>query len=191
MKTSRKVILGGVIVVAVVVIIGALMWMRGGSPNESVDSTVQSTSTSQSSAESQTQSHSQSGSDEGAATLEHISVTIGGQQYAAALYDNAAGRDLANRLPLTMSFRDFGSGFDEKIGDLPSALSTEGMNNSDNGDPGEIGYWSPQPRVVLYTGEVGEYSGIHIIGRFDDPSAAVAAIGRQSGEFSATIQLAQ
>lgn len=187
MKTSVKVATATGIVVAIAVVIAVVMWMRAGNSSESLDSATQSTSASQSSSAVQ----SQNNNDEGSTTLEHISVTIGGQQYAATLYDNAAARDLASQLPLTLSFRDFGSGFDEKIGDLPNALSTEGMKDSDNGESGEIGYWSPQPRVVLYTGEVGEYSGIHIIGRFEDPSAAVDTIGQQSGEFSASIQQAQ
>ncbi|WP_412989439.1 cyclophilin-like fold protein [Pediococcus siamensis] len=115
-----------------------------------------------------------------------IQVTIDGHQYKAHLYENATGSALAKRLPQTLSFDTFSSGFDEKIADLPSKVSTKGMPAGADADAGDIGYWSPQPRVVLYYGHVDRYDGIHIIGKFDDQDA-VNAIKNQHGSFKVTI----
>lgn len=102
------------------------------------------------------------------------------------MYENSAANALEKRLPMTLSFDNFGAGFDEKIGDLSTKLSTKKMPNSSDASAGEIGYWSPHPRVVLYYGHVYEYDGIHIIGQFDD-SGAISALRNQTGKFTVTI----
>ncbi len=116
-----------------------------------------------------------------------IDITINSQTFSAHLNNSVASSELANRLPLTLSFRNFASGFHEKIGDLKSPLTIKGMSDADNPKPGDIGYWSPQPRIVLYWGDVSAYSGIHVIGSFDDRSSAINYIRRQSDPFKVVI----
>lgn len=138
---------------------------------------------------SQTQEHQTSSLTTSTKSATKIGVTIGNHSYKAHLYDNSAANALKKRLPMTLSFDNFGAGFDEKIGDLSTKLSTKGMPNSSDAGAGEIGYWSPQPRVVLYYGHVDEYDGIHIIGQFDD-SRTISALKNQTGKFTVTINKA-
>ncbi|GEN94743.1 cyclophilin-like fold protein [Pediococcus ethanolidurans] len=119
-----------------------------------------------------------------------INITIAGQKLSAHLYKNVTAKDLIQRLPITLSFSNFGSGFDEKIGDLPSKLTTQGMPTGEDPKVGDIGYWSPEPRIVFYWGDVGYYSGIHRIGHFDDVPKATQLIKQQKNTFKATIELA-
>lgn len=121
---------------------------------------------------------------------EAIVVTINGQRLKAHLYKNVAAKNLIQKLPLTLSFTDFGSGFDEKIGDLPSKLTTKDMPAGEDPEVGDIGYWSPEPRIVFYWGDVDYYSGIHRIGHFDDVAKATQLIEQQKSTFKATIELA-
>ncbi|KRN28077.1 hypothetical protein IV38_GL001527 [Lactobacillus selangorensis] len=109
-----------------------------------------------------------------AAAKTKIVVRFSNHDYKAHLDNNAAANGLKKKLPFKLKFSAFGSGFDEKIGDLPAKLSTKGMPNGNSAQTGDIGYWSPQPRVVLYDGHVNYYAGIHIIGHFDSKKAVQA-----------------
>lgn len=126
----------------------------------------------------------------GDATGTAITVTIDGVAYPAHLNDTAAAAALIAQLPLTLTYRTFAAGFDEKISDLPSAFDLGDDAYANDPNPGDIAYWSPQPRVVLYFGDVGSYNGINVIGRFDDVATATAAIEAHTEDFEATIALA-
>jgi len=122
-------------------------------------------------------------------TASPITVTIAGEALDANLFDNQAAQELEKELPITMTFRDFGPSLEEKIGDLSEELSTEGMSSGEDPEPGDIGYWSPQPRVVLYWGDVSYYEGIHRIGRFEDVKKASQLIENQEDDFEVTIEI--
>lgn len=119
-----------------------------------------------------------------------IIVTIAGENLEATFFDNAAAHDLENQLPIHLTFRDFAAGFEEKIGDLPNELLINGMPEGEDPDIGDIAYWSPQPRIVFYWGDVSYYAGIHRIGRFNDVQKAIDIIERQSEPFEVTISAA-
>ena len=120
-------------------------------------------------------------------TGQRITVLIGTKNLRARLNDSTTAKALAQRLPLQLDFRDFGSSFPEKIADLSQSLTTKGTPAAGDPKPGDLAYWSPEPRVVLYWGDVGEYAGIHVIGHFLDRAAAIKTIKQQKGEFSARI----
>ena len=77
----------------------------------------------------------------------------------------------------------------KKIGDLDSELDLGYSSYVHDPNPGDIAYWSPQPRVVLYYGDVGAWDGIHVIGSFDeeDKEAADAELSETSYDFEVTI----
>jgi hypothetical protein len=82
-----------------------------------------------------------------------IKINIGGKTLTATLADNAAARDFASVLPLTVSMKDlFGR---EKYGDLPKALSENGPRKT-RYEVGEIAYWSPDRQVAIYYRQDGE-----------------------------------
>jgi hypothetical protein len=101
-----------------------------------------------------------------------IRVTVGDQVFSAELYDNATARDLADQLPLTITVDDL-HGL-EKTGRLPRALTTDGVPAGSDPEIDEIGYYAPGRNLVLYYGDVGYYTGIIRIGRFEDTIAAIA-----------------
>lgn len=114
-----------------------------------------------------------------------IQVIIGDTVLTARLWDNATARDLAAQLPLTLTFSDYNSL--EKIATLPKELSTDGAPAGDDPLPGDIGYYAPWGNLVFYYGDVGYFNGIVRIGQFD---SSVDAIAGQTGDFTATIELA-
>ena len=101
-----------------------------------------------------------------------IRVTVGDQVFSAELYDNPTARDLADQLPLTITVDDL-HGL-EKTGRLPRALTTDGVPAGSDPEINEIGYYAPGRNLVLYYGDVGYYTGIIRIGRFEDTIAAIA-----------------
>ena len=126
------------------------------------------------------------GSQEAPAPQAAIQVTIDGTSYSARLNGTQAAESLKPLLPLTLSFRDFSSGFDEKIADLDQPLAFDQMPAGDDPAPGDIAYWSPDQRIVLYWGDVARYDGIHLIGSFDSDDA-IEAIRSLTPSSSVTI----
>lgn len=114
-----------------------------------------------------------------------IHVVIDGQTLDGRIWDDAPGRDLLARLPLTLTFSDLSS--QEKIGHLDQPLSMDGMPAGDDPIPGDIGWYAPWGNVVFYYGDVGYWDGIARIGTFDSPTDLFA---NQTGDFTATIELA-
>jgi hypothetical protein len=96
-------------------------------------------------------------------------VLIGDTVLTGHLFDNATATDLASQLPLTLTFSDLNG--QEKMSPLPRKLSVDGMPAGDDPRVGDLGYWT----------------GIMRIGEIDGDMQAVA---QQSGDFSATVELA-
>jgi hypothetical protein len=124
-------------------------------------------------------------SDGPAAVSTAIRVRIGDTVLTARLRDVPASRDLIAQLPLALTFRDFNNV--EKISQLPRKLSMDGVPAGDDPAPGDVGYYAPSGNLVFYYGDVGYYIGIVRLGQFD---GSVDAIESQSGEFTATVELA-
>lgn len=112
-----------------------------------------------------------------------IRITIAGQTITAQLSDNPTALDLAGQLPITLSFTDLNQL--EKISKLPQPLTTDGVPEDADPQVGDLGYYAPSQDLVLYYGDVGYYSGIVRIGRFD--GAHTDFIGDQSDGFEVTI----
>lgn len=113
-----------------------------------------------------------------------IRVVVGGQTLTGELYDNPTARDLASRLPLTLTLDDL-HGL-EKTGSLPDELTTDGVPRGSDPEVNEIGYYAPGGNLVFYYGDVGYFNGIIRIGRFD---ADIDLIRDQPDGFSATLEL--
>jgi hypothetical protein len=99
------------------------------------------------------------------ADMTTIRITGDNRPIDAQLADNPTAQDLADQLPLTLTFRDLNSV--EKIAELPRPLTTEGVPEGDDPDIADIGYYAPSNDLVLYYGDVGYWNGIVRIGRFD------------------------
>jgi hypothetical protein len=99
-------------------------------------------------------------------TTTDIRILIEGRPMRAQLTDNPTARALADRLPLTLSFRDLNGV--EKIARLAEPLTTDGVPDGADPDIADIGYYAPTQDLVLYYGDVGYWNGIVRIGRYDD-----------------------
>jgi hypothetical protein len=115
-----------------------------------------------------------------------IRVRIDETVLTARLRDVPASRDLVAQLPLTLTFRDFNGV--EKISRLPRELSMDGVLAGDDPAPRDIGYYAPSGDLVFYYGDVGYWTGIVRLGQFD---GSVDAIRSRTGEFAATVELAE
>jgi hypothetical protein len=74
----------------------------------------------------------------------------------------------------------------EKISRLPRELSMDGVPAGDDPAPRDIGYYAPSGDLVFYYGDVGYFPGIVRLGG----NGSVDAIQSQTGEFAATVALA-
>lgn len=104
-----------------------------------------------------------------------IRLVVGDQSVNAILWDNPAGRDLRDRLPLTLTVRDYGGV--EKIGRLDQPLTMDAMPDGDDPEIGDLGYYAPNGVFVIYTGDVGYWDGIARIGRVDGDLGMLAGLG--------------
>lgn len=114
-----------------------------------------------------------------------IRIILGASVINAQLRDNAPARALTERLPLTLNFSDLNGV--EKIARLDAALPMTGMPDSDDPEPGDIGWYAPSGDLVLYYGDVGRWPGIARIGNITGDLNAIAI---QQNDFTATIELA-
>lgn len=104
-----------------------------------------------------------------------VLLTIGDTTVPGQLWDNPAARDLAARLPLTLTFADYGGV--EKTAALDPPIPMDGMPAGDDPNPGEIGWYAPASVVVLYYEDVASFPGIARLGTFDDDGIALLADG--------------
>lgn len=81
------------------------------------------------------------GADDDAANGTPIRIAFGDTELAGRLRDNSTARDLAEQLPLTLTFRDHNDA--EKTAPLPRKLSVGGAPAGHDPDAGDIGYWAP------------------------------------------------
>lgn len=94
-----------------------------------------------------------------------VRIVIGGTALAATLENNAASRDLAARLPLELTLKDY-HGI-EKIADLPFRLTTEGAPEGIDPDVGDITYFAPWGNLALFYRDFGYARGLIRLGRID------------------------
>lgn len=106
-----------------------------------------------------------------------VLVSIGSTTLQGRLWDNPAARDLAARLPLTLTFGDYNAV--EKTARLDPPLTMAGMPAGDDPNPGEIGWYAPSSVLVLYYGDVGYWNGIARLGSFDISGTELLAEGPQ------------
>lgn len=104
-----------------------------------------------------------------------VTVTIGDTTLQGQLWDSPAARDLATRLPLTLTFVDYNAV--EKTASIDPALTMDGMPAGDDPNPGEIGWYAPTSDLVLYYGDVGYWNGIARLGTFDHAGIDLLAAG--------------
>lgn len=115
-------------------------------------------------------SESPSPTDDTEELVSTLHLTVGDRVIAVELNDSPTARDLAARVPLTLTFADFNSV--EKIAELPAPLTTDGVPAGDDPEPNDLGYYAPSQDLVLYYGDVGYWPGIVRLGHLDEADMA-------------------
>ncbi|KRO03749.1 hypothetical protein IV54_GL002110 [Levilactobacillus paucivorans] len=95
-----------------------------------------------------------------------IQVTIAGHRLKAHLNRSQPAKQLRRQLPATFRFNGMGAGDPEKTSDLKQALRVKHTPNGADPHPGDIAYWSPQPRLAFYWGGCGDLSRNSRVGSF-------------------------
>ena len=95
------------------------------------------------------------------------------------LRDNATARDLAEQLPLTLTFRDHNDA--EKTAPLPRELAVDEAPAGHDPAAGDIGYWAPDGDFVIYYDDDAPYfDGIVRIGEIDGDAQAITRLPEDS-----------
>jgi hypothetical protein len=102
-----------------------------------------------------------------------IQLTVNGHRFHATLNGSATARDFAAQLPLTLDLRDLNE--EEKVGDLPHALTTDGAPDGADPHPGDIAYYSPWGTLATYYGDAPYADGIVPIGHMADSGVSQLA----------------
>lgn len=119
----------------------------------------------------------------------NINVKVGNRTFAGYLNGTVAATALARRLPQTLTFKTFASGYPEKYAELGYQLSTKGMSGDDP-KSGDIDYNSNNHSLFFYYGQVGEFAELHNIGHITANDYA-EFIKQQNDDFEVTISLAK
>jgi hypothetical protein len=83
----------------------------------------------------------------------------------ATLDDNAAARDFASLLPLSLTLRDHAR--TEKVSDLPRKLTTRGAPAGADPDVADLAYYAPWGNLAIFYRDFGYSSGLVKLGRID------------------------
>lgn len=94
--------------------------------------------------------------------VNHIELDIDGTVLIATLEDNAAARDFASLLPLTLTLKDYAA--TEKVSDLPRKLSTKGVPKGFDPSVGDITYYAPWGNLALFYKDFGYADGLVKLG---------------------------
>ncbi|MEV5027471.1 hypothetical protein MRBLPE1_003066 [Paenibacillus sp. LPE1-1-1.1] len=84
-----------------------------------------------------------------------IKLSFGNEEFIVNMYDNPTSRDFLGRLPLTLTFEDFGGL--EKIRILDEGLATEGAPVGTTPTTGDFVYYAPWKDIAFFYAD-GQYS---------------------------------
>ncbi len=103
-----------------------------------------------------------------------VEFTLPDASFTVTLVDRPAARDLAARLPLTLTLRDFHR--TEKIADLPERLSTTGEPDGTDPYVGDLTYYAPWGNLALFHRDHDYASGLVRLGALDGDPSVLAGI---------------
>lgn len=94
-----------------------------------------------------------------------IKLIFDNEEYIVKMYDNPTSQDFLSRLPLTLTFKEYG-GF-EKLSILDKGLTTEDAPSGGDPEVGDIGYYAPWKDVNMYYTDWNYSSGLIKLGRIE------------------------
>ncbi|MCY9695439.1 cyclophilin-like fold protein [Paenibacillus alginolyticus] len=116
-----------------------------------------------------------------------IKLTFDNEEFIVKMYDNPTSRDFLTRLPLTLTFKEFG-GF-EKLSILDKELSTENAPSGSDPEVGDFGYYAPWKDVNMYYKDWSHSSGLVKLGKIESGIEVFSKkLQDMNGDFAVTIQ---
>ena len=94
-----------------------------------------------------------------------VTITVGGQVFAAFLTSSEAAKDFASLFPLTLNLSDYAG--TEKVSDLSKRLSTKGSPSGCSAAVGDITYYSPWGNLAIFYRSFGHAAGLINLGHID------------------------
>lgn len=116
---------------------------------------------------------------------EEIQFVVNGRAYAAELNDNDAAKHLAERLPMTVAFENFGAV--ERVAYLKPELDTGSAPDHTTPKAGDLTYYIPWGNLAVFTGAFRPSENLVPLGRLS-PEALEAV--KASGSSPVTIRKA-
>lgn len=103
------------------------------------------------------------------------------------MYDNPTSRDFIKRLPLTLTFKDFG-GF-EKMSVLEEGLTTEGAPEGVTPSAGDFAYYAPWKDITIFYGDWGYSPGLIPLGKIHSGIGELSdKLASMKEDFTVTIE---
>ena len=115
-----------------------------------------------------------------------LTIRTGKDEMTARLYDNAAARDFAALLPMTVTLEDYNG--TEKIARLPERLSTAGLPAGYDPSEGDLAYYAPWGNICIFSRDFAYSAGLVPLGKIDGDSISKF---RVSGSLAVTVELAK
>lgn len=107
--------------------------------------------------------------------LMKIRLTVNGQGATATLYDNAAARDFAALLPLSLTMEDYAT--IERVAGLPRKLSTQGAPDGMAPVAGELTHYAPWGNLAIFIQDRSYARGLVPLGKVDKGLPVLAQPG--------------
>ncbi|MFK3958843.1 cyclophilin-like fold protein [Guptibacillus hwajinpoensis] len=112
-----------------------------------------------------------------------IKLTFNNEEAIVNMYDNPTSKEFLERLPLTLTFEEYG-GF-EKMSVLDEDLTTESAPSGSDPSVGDFGYYAPWKDVNIYYKDWHYSDGLIKLGKFE---SGIENIANNSGAFTVTIE---
>lgn len=111
-------------------------------------------------------SHSDTSSvDQSESTNMKIKLILDHEEFIVTMYDNPTSQDFLARLPLTLTFEEYG-GF-EKLSILEQGLTTKDAPAGTIPESGDIGYYAPWKDINMYYTDWSYSSGLVKLGKIE------------------------
>lgn len=104
-----------------------------------------------------------------------IRLIVGERVATATLYDNAAAKDFASLLPLSLTMTDYDT--IERMSDLPRKLSTQGAPEGVAPVAGELTHYAPWGNLAIFIKPRSYSRSLLPLGKIDDGLAIVSQPG--------------
>lgn len=120
----------------------------------------------------------------GGTMAQDLELSIGANTYTISLYDSKEAQLLLDKLPVTLTFENFGR--NERIADLPSRLPITSYKESVEVKRGSLAYYVPWGNLCVFRVNYQSPNDLVLLGEMDE--ATVKAV-EQCGSQQATLRI--